>query len=216
MGAPLPNSRRAEHTMGMPQVAHVWTPDEVRALPDDGRRYEVVAGELLVTPAPSFRHQEAVLRLARTLSDYTERTGVGYTLLSPADIEPEPGALVQPDVFVGPLPQGRRPSELGRLRPPAPGHRGPLAINCAGRSHREAIAVSARRGAGILDRRLGRSAGRAVVARRRPPRSPHGSAALAPGSRYSSARDRPAAVLWTSPRRLILGPRVVSLLGSLL
>ena len=41
--------------MGMPEIAHVWTPDEVRALPEDGRRYEVVRGELLVTPAPSFR-----------------------------------------------------------------------------------------------------------------------------------------------------------------
>ncbi len=96
--------------MGMPQVAHVWTPDEVRALPDDGLRYEVVRGELLVTPAPAFRHQDAVLRLVRTLSDYTERTRVGYALLSPADIEPEAGALVQPDVFVGPLPEGRRPN----------------------------------------------------------------------------------------------------------
>jgi hypothetical protein len=30
--------------MGMPQVADRWTPELVRALPDDGRRYEVVAG----------------------------------------------------------------------------------------------------------------------------------------------------------------------------
>jgi Uma2 family endonuclease len=95
--------------MGMPQIAHAWTPDEVRALPDDGRRYEVVAGELLVTPAPNFHHQDAVLRLVLALSDYAERTGVGYALMSPADIEPEAGALVQPDVFVGPLPEGRRP-----------------------------------------------------------------------------------------------------------
>jgi Uma2 family endonuclease len=95
--------------MGMPQIAHTWTPEEVRALPDDGRRYEVVAGELLVTPAPSFKHQDSVFRLARMLNDYAERTGVGYVLMSPADIEPEQGALVQPDVFVGPLPEGRRP-----------------------------------------------------------------------------------------------------------
>ncbi len=95
--------------MGMPQVAHVWTPDEVRALPDDGHRYEVVRGELLVTPAPSFLHQEAVGRLYRLLSDYTERTAVGHASMSPADIEPEAGALVQPDVFVGPLLEGRRP-----------------------------------------------------------------------------------------------------------
>ena len=96
--------------MGMPELLHAWTPDEVRALPDDGRRYEVVRGELLVTPAPSFHHQDAVLRVVRVLSEYVERTGVGYALMSPADITPEPGALVQPDVFVGPLPEGRRPN----------------------------------------------------------------------------------------------------------
>lgn len=96
--------------MGMPQIMHAWTPEEVRALPDDGRRYEVVRGELLVTPAPSFQHQDAVFRLTRTLRDYTERTGVGYALMSPADIEPEAVALVQPDVFVCPLPAGRRPN----------------------------------------------------------------------------------------------------------
>lgn len=95
--------------MGMPDISRVWTPEEVRVLPDDGRRYEVVRGELLVTPAPSFRHQDAVFRLTRGLRDYTERTGVGYALMSPADIEPEAGALVQPDVFVGRLPAGRRP-----------------------------------------------------------------------------------------------------------
>ena len=37
--------------MGMPQQATRWTADMVRALPGDGNRYEVVDGELLVTPA---------------------------------------------------------------------------------------------------------------------------------------------------------------------
>jgi Uma2 family endonuclease len=97
--------------MRMPQLSHVWTPEEVRALPEDGRRYEVVAGELLVTPAPSFQHQEAVLRLAIALRDYGERTAVGHALVSPADLEPESGALVQPDVFVGRPPPGRRPRD---------------------------------------------------------------------------------------------------------
>ena len=101
--------------MGMPQATHSWTPDEVRALPDDGRRYEVVAGELLVTPAPSFPHQEAVKRLLRSLDDYVADNGIGYAVISPADITPESGALVQPDVFVvGPV-GGRRPRNWGDI-----------------------------------------------------------------------------------------------------
>jgi len=69
--------------MGMPQISRAWTPDEVRTLPDDGRRYEVVAGELLVTPAPSFQHQEAVFRLVVALRGYAERTGVGLRAAGP-------------------------------------------------------------------------------------------------------------------------------------
>ena len=113
---PLLSSRRAEHYMGMPQATHLWTPDEVRALPEDGHRYEVVAGELLVTPAPSLPHQHAVGSLLRLLQDYLERTRVGYATISPADIEPEAGALVQPDVFVAPLVAGRRPRAWSEIR----------------------------------------------------------------------------------------------------
>ncbi len=97
--------------MGMPQTAHYWTPDEVRELPADGRRYEVIAGELLMTPAPSFPHQEAVLILVRALTEYLERTKAGHAAFSPADLTPEPGALVQPDAFVVGLVAGRRPRD---------------------------------------------------------------------------------------------------------
>jgi Uma2 family endonuclease len=49
--------------MGM--VAPVYyTADMVRALPEDGNRYEVVYGELLVTPATQLWHQELAVRLA--------------------------------------------------------------------------------------------------------------------------------------------------------
>jgi Uma2 family endonuclease len=81
-----PPSRRAEHYMGMPQATRFWTPDEARALPEDGHRYEVVAGELLVTPAPTLPHQRAVGRLLRLLEDYLDETPVGYATFSPADL----------------------------------------------------------------------------------------------------------------------------------
>ena len=77
---PLLPSRRAEHLMGMPQAAQRWTPAMVRALPEDGNRYEVVAGELFVTPAPSFDHQQAVARLLLRLVPYVDAHGLGYAL----------------------------------------------------------------------------------------------------------------------------------------
>ena len=83
------------------------TADMVRALPDDGNRYETVHGELLVTPAPRLWHQEVVARLHVALRGYGTASGVGHVFSSPADISWAPDILVQPDVFVVPLAQAR-------------------------------------------------------------------------------------------------------------
>ena len=50
--AGLLTRRRGDHPVHTATTARRWTADEVRALPDDGNRYEVVEGELLLTPAP--------------------------------------------------------------------------------------------------------------------------------------------------------------------
>jgi Uma2 family endonuclease len=76
------------------------TADMVRAMPDDGNRYEVVYGELLVTPAPRPWHQVVVYRLSHAIGTYLEREPVGIPLAAPADISWGPDVLVQPDVFV--------------------------------------------------------------------------------------------------------------------
>ena len=57
-----------------------------RAMPDDGNRYEVVYGELLVTPAPRPWHQVLVHRLSLALGLYLRSHPVGVLLTSPADI----------------------------------------------------------------------------------------------------------------------------------
>jgi Uma2 family endonuclease len=78
-----------------------WTAEMVRALPDDGNRYEVVHGELLVTPSPIRQHQRLVTRLTLELGMYLTRHPVGEVLVSPADISwGRDDVLVQPDVFV--------------------------------------------------------------------------------------------------------------------
>ena len=51
----LPTRRRVVYRMHMPQRARHWTVDDVHALPDDGNRYEIIDGELFVTPAPAKR-----------------------------------------------------------------------------------------------------------------------------------------------------------------
>ena len=77
------------------------TADMVRAMPDDGNRYEVVYGELLVTPAPRAWDQRVVLRVATALEAYlVQHPDAGVAFVSPADISWGPDVLVQPDLFV--------------------------------------------------------------------------------------------------------------------
>lgn len=94
---PLP---RAD-TMAMPDTARRYTAQMVRELPEDGNRYEVVHGELLVTPAPRVSHQTVLGRLYALLRAYLDAVGLGDTLFfSPADISWDDETLVQPDLFV--------------------------------------------------------------------------------------------------------------------
>jgi Uma2 family endonuclease len=92
--------------MGMAAPTY-YTADMVRALPDDGKRYEVVHGELFVTPAPRAWHQEIVYRCAESLRSYLREQRVGHPFHAPADISWAPDVLVQPDVFVVPLEHAR-------------------------------------------------------------------------------------------------------------
>ena len=95
--------------MGMPAQKTGWTAEMARALPDDGRRYEVLDGELFVTPAPGWAHQAVLARLFALIHPYVEKHSLGWTRWSPADIEFSPRRLVQPDLFVVPDTGGGEP-----------------------------------------------------------------------------------------------------------
>lgn len=91
--------------MGMPAIRRHWTTADVRALMDESRpwpRYELIGGELIVTPSAGGRHQAAVTELLFLLGSYLRGTSVGVVFAAPADLELEPGTITQPDVFVIP------------------------------------------------------------------------------------------------------------------
>jgi Uma2 family endonuclease len=100
--------------MGMPEATGRQTPDAGRwtraavlALPDDGRRYELISGELVVTPSPRGVHQVAVSALETLLRDALGGTGAGHVLHSPADITLGEDEILQPDLFVYRTASGR-------------------------------------------------------------------------------------------------------------
>ena len=87
--------------MGMPAIpTSGWTVEMLETLPDDGKRYEIIDGELLVTPSPVRLHQRAVGELLTALRTYVKTIGGLEALDSPADIRVDRHTSVQPDVFV--------------------------------------------------------------------------------------------------------------------
>ncbi len=75
-----------------------WTLDDLDALPDDGLRYELVDGVLLVSAAPVPRHQRAVTRLAVQLSRSCPDDAEVF--VGPLDYRPTGRRSLQPDLLV--------------------------------------------------------------------------------------------------------------------
>jgi Uma2 family endonuclease len=93
--------------MGMAAPAY-YTADMVRAIPDDGNIYEVVHGELLVSPAPRPWHEEVGIRLLESVRAYLRAEPVGHAYGSRSDLSwGLRDVLVSPDLFVVPLEEAR-------------------------------------------------------------------------------------------------------------
>ncbi|MBA2521337.1 MAG: Uma2 family endonuclease [Chloroflexia bacterium] len=80
------------------------TYDDLLALADDGQRYELFDGVLIVPPAASFYHGRIVLELIRILDAYLTPRGLGRNLFTaPVDVRLTNLRVVQPDLlYIGP------------------------------------------------------------------------------------------------------------------
>jgi Uma2 family endonuclease len=78
-----------------------YTVKDLDAVPDDGRRYEVLDGALLMTPSPFWPHQRAAFRVARLLDD--ARPPGLEVLLAPYDVLFSEFTVLEPDVLVAQL-----------------------------------------------------------------------------------------------------------------
>jgi Uma2 family endonuclease len=79
-------------------------------------RYELIDGEVLVTPAPSIDHYRAVMWLFRLLDRYLAREPVGEAMLSPADLTLRRGTVSQPDIFVPTRDQAEHALQWSEIR----------------------------------------------------------------------------------------------------
>jgi hypothetical protein len=84
----------------MTSVKVVLTYEDYAALPNDGKRYEILDGELSVSGAAGRTHQHVVLRLAAALDAHVTTHGLGEVYIAPFDVVLAETTIVQPDISV--------------------------------------------------------------------------------------------------------------------
>ncbi len=68
-------------------------------LPDDGKRYEILDGDLHVTPSPTARHQKVSLNLTLALAEHARAHGLGQVFAAPLDVILADDSIAQPDIL---------------------------------------------------------------------------------------------------------------------
>ncbi|MEO5818465.1 MAG: Uma2 family endonuclease, partial [Gemmatimonadaceae bacterium] len=94
-------------------AARRWTEAEFYVARDAapaGERWELVDGEVLVTPSPHWRHQAVMVPLLFRIREYVRAQAVGRVFFAPLDVKLEPGMVTQPDLLV--VPNGHLDDEI--------------------------------------------------------------------------------------------------------
>jgi len=84
--------------MSMSMAGPRFNYDDYKLLPEE-KRYEIIEGELLVTPAPSIRHQKVLGRLFNKIYTFAEGARLGTVLAAPTDVVLDNESVVQPDIL---------------------------------------------------------------------------------------------------------------------
>ena len=76
-----------------------YTYQDYLNLPDDGKRYEVINGELVMTPAPNIFHQTVTNNLEFAIRSFIKKNKIGKMFHAPVDVKLSETNLVQPDII---------------------------------------------------------------------------------------------------------------------
>ena len=98
MAVQAPTQPPAERQWPPPQGQ--WTYDDYKRLPDDEWRYEVIEGELYMSPAPRPKHQETAGNISGPMRQFVKEYDLGKVYYAPIDvILPGLASPVQPDIL---------------------------------------------------------------------------------------------------------------------
>lgn len=76
-----------------------YTYRDYLSFPDDGYTYQIIDGEVFMSPAPSPHHQRVLKRIGRALDEFVESNGLGEVFYAPCDVVLSEENVVQPDIF---------------------------------------------------------------------------------------------------------------------
>lgn len=124
--------------MSVAKAAGTWTYDDLLALPDDGRRYEIIEGALFEMPAPSLDHAMILANLVLLIGPLVRSLG-GTFFFAPLDVFFQGADPVQPDLLA------ILPGWEGKLRPRGPEGAPDLVIEVLSPSNRGHDLVTKRR-----------------------------------------------------------------------
>jgi len=83
-----------------PQTSTRLTYEDYLELPDDGRHYELIEGELVLNPTPITRHQWIAGNIYHAIRHYFDDHHIGKTFMAPLDVVLAEDVVLQPDVMV--------------------------------------------------------------------------------------------------------------------
>src|SRR5208337_2686721 len=94
----MENSTTLERPAAAPAGRRYTYAELVAEMPETNQPCELWDGELIMSPAPSFYHQEVTLRLYRQLYDWVTKRKLGKIVTGPIDMVLSPHRVTQPDV----------------------------------------------------------------------------------------------------------------------
>ncbi len=83
----------------MSTVTRRYTYEDLLHTPDDGNRYEIIDGELIVSPAPRKKHQKLCYRLSRLVGGHVDERDLGEVYFAPVDVSLSGHDVVEPDLL---------------------------------------------------------------------------------------------------------------------
>ncbi|MGD9714599.1 MAG: Uma2 family endonuclease [Thermomicrobiales bacterium] len=100
------------------QAERPYIADDLASLPDDGKRYEIIGGELFVSPAPAEPHQRASYRLLKLIGAHVDTNDLGLIYHAPFGVFLSDHDVLQPDILVVLKENRSRIQGIGIVGPP--------------------------------------------------------------------------------------------------